>query len=222
MRAHFRAAAATASGAMCLGMLIIIATRCRDDAPTCANSELSTLSWLLDDDWRATFAAVLIGMCALVHVALLWLVWTPRELLVPRVRQIRAAWTLGYASAVGVAVFTVREHEVVHKVCAGGVFVSMVGGALLVLLWQRGKHRWQGAQAAHFALIVALISAYVWTRNGWYEVACIFLICVYFNWLSLGIHWTEDVVLGVSVSAMASHYVARARAVPGCEAAERG
>jgi len=196
---------------MCLGMVIIIVSRCNDDMDVCTNGKTATLSWLLDDDWRVTFAAVLIGCSALFHVVLLWAVWTPRELREARVRQIRAAWTLGYVSAVGVAIFTVHEHSWLHLACAGVMFVAMLLGALLVLLWQRGKHRWQRAQEVHFAAIVALIAAYMWTRNGWYEVACIFLITVYFNWLSLGIHWCEDVELAVDMQEIARGYVAKAR-----------
>lgn len=214
MRAPWRDVALGASSTMCLGMMLIVITRCYSDAHLCANEpEHTTLSWLLDDDWRVTFAAVLIGCCALVHLALLWTVWTPRELRSRIVRGIRGCWTLGYSSAVAVAVFTVTEHPEIHYTVAFTMFASMIAGAALALWWGRGRHVYFGWQALHLVSIVGFVLLYTYTWNGWYEIVAIFLIVLYFNWLSLGDHWTEDVELGVKpehhVRAMVGQFVAR-------------
>ena len=214
MRAPWHTIALGASVTMCLGMVLIVATRCFEDYDICGHDDFhSTLSWLLDDDWRVTFAAVLIGCCALVHLVLLHIVWTWRELRSSIVTGIRVAWTLGYVSAVAVAVFTVTEHKTIHYMAAFTMFVSMITGAALVLWWQRNRHGYTAQQTGHFCAIVLLVIAYVLTGNGWYEIGAIFFIVLYFNWLSLGDHWLEDIELDASpeghVPRMAKVFVAR-------------
>lgn len=216
MRAPWHDVALAASATMCAGIVLIVATRCHDDPDVCTASDNgTTLSWLLDDDWRVTFAAVLIGCCALVHLALLHVVWTWRERRNALVKGIRVAWSTGYAAAVAVAIFTVSEHRTLHYVSAFTMFAAMIGGAALVLWWQRGQHAWIGVQSTHFALIVFCIAAYVASQNGWYEIAGIALITLYFNWLSLGNHWVEELELGVKpethIKRIAAAYVAKNR-----------
>ena len=214
MRLPWHDVAVGASAIMCIGLIIIITTRCYSNTHLCMNEpEHSTLSWLLDDDWRVTFAAVLIGCCALVHLMLLHVVWTWREMRSNVVTAIRVSWTIGYTASVGVAVFTVTKHEAIHYVVAFIMFVSMIIGAAICLWWQRDRHPYTMWQAVHFVAIVLLVLGYIWTWNGWYEISAIFLMVLYFNWLSLGDHWIEDVVVGMQpedhVPKMATTFVAR-------------
>lgn len=176
----------------------VVSIRCGLDADTCKNGQREevTLSYLLDYGALRTFAASMLAIGAFAEILMGIWAWYPTTamravapLVAPLVAMIRIVHTAAWVGALGVGIFTVREHRQIHYTFAAVLF-GLLGVESMLLLAAAVRFRikrFQWTVAFQVLVLIAMSAtfvAFLATKSGWFEVSSIMICVLNYNFLN--------------------------------------